>query len=126
MKIEWQAEDVQAGRRIGHPDHLEQQIIGYLGNMRSDEARWALVSLSDGMIMIPVTREELAAKLNAMGNLPIEMLPFDKSARGKLGGTARARALSPQRRSEISSAAATARWDGEKSAIPRAKEIESG
>lgn len=32
---------------------------------------------------------------------------------GKLGGVARARALSPERRAEIARAAAAARWDAE-------------
>lgn len=110
MKIEWQPEDIHAGRRVGNPVRNEQWMIGYIGSMRSDEARWTLVSLTDGMIGKPVTREELAADLNKVGEMPVELMPH--AARGRQGGKARAATLTPERRSEIASAAATARWNG--------------
>ena len=112
MKIEWQPEDIQAGRRVGHPERIEQWIIGYMGAAKSDEPRWVLVSLSDGMVMVPITKEELCAKLNTMGDLPLELVPSANRARSAKGGKARAAALTPERRSEIASAAGNARWNG--------------
>lgn len=110
MKIEWDEDDIQAGRRTGHPERIEQSIIGYLANMTSDEPRWVLVSLSDGMVSPPTTKMLLAAKLNAMNERPLELIPSDNRAKGSKGGKARAAALTPERRSEIASAAANARW----------------
>ena len=48
-----------------------------------------------------------------MGTCPDHEAPPDKQAsRGARGGRARAEALTPERRSEIATAAATARWSG--------------
>ena len=110
MKIEWQPDDIQAGRRIGHPERAEQWVIGYSAGMTSDEARWTLVSLTDGMIGDLVTTAELAARLNQSGELPLELLPSTYRERGAKGGKARAAALTARRRSEIASAAGNARW----------------
>ena len=38
MKIEWQPDDVQAGRRVGHPERSEQWIVGYEASMSSRKA----------------------------------------------------------------------------------------
>lgn len=45
---------------------------------------------------------------------------FGSSSAGKKGGKARAKALSPEERSEIARRAADARWDREPSSLPRA------
>ena len=110
MKIEWQLEDIQAGRRVVTPGRNEPWMIGYIASMRSDEPRWALVSLTDGMIGKPVSREELAADLNKIGEMPLELMSH--ATRGRQGGKARAAVLTPERRSEIASDAANTRWNG--------------
>lgn len=86
MKIEWQPDDIQAGRRIGHPNRGEQWMIGYEAGMRSDEPRWRLVSLSDGIIGPMLSREDMALRLNDSGELPTELLPA--TAKGQRGGRA--------------------------------------
>jgi hypothetical protein len=111
VKIEWQADDIQAGRRIGHPENNEQWMIGYLASTKSDEPRWVLIRLADGMINDPpLGKTDLAKNLNASKFLPLELLPSGMSARGSKGGKARASSLTPQRRSEIAAAAGNARW----------------
>lgn len=108
MKIEWQAKDIKAGRRVGHPNHSEQWMIGYMGSMTSDEARWALISLSDGMIQTPVTRENLAVTLNSTGDIPLEFIASPQSK----GGKARSASMSMAKRQFQAIAAANARWNG--------------
>ena len=115
MKIEWAAEDIRPGRIVGHPDRRERWMIGYLPNA-TDPSQWALVSLSDGMIAhIGLTAEGLAEHLNASKELPVEFFSDPShTKRGRKGGNARAASLSPERRSEIASAAASVRWNGQR------------
>jgi hypothetical protein len=112
MKIEWQAEDIVAGRRIAHPGCSEQSLIGFVAaEHRSDHQAFVLISLSDGMVQPPMTAQAVADQLNRNGDMPIEFVESRFSERGRRGAAARAAALAPERRSEIASAAATARWN---------------
>lgn len=111
MKIEWQEIDIQAGRRVGHPERIEQWMIGYKADAAAGEAsRWTLISLSDGMVQPSMTKAILADYLNKTGDLPVELLPA--ASKQQKGGRARAANMSAERRSEIASAAANARWNG--------------
>jgi hypothetical protein len=108
MKIEWEADDIVCGRRVGHPDRSEQHMIGFLANVAGLD-RYVLISLSDGMVSDRYTKEMLAARLNSSAERPIELGPIGE--RGRKGGRARAANLSSERRSEIASNAANARWN---------------
>lgn len=72
MKIEWTADDIKAGRTVGKPDRTERWMIGYFA-ARTGFDRWTLVSLSDGMVTEPVTKEQMADRLNASSELPCEI-----------------------------------------------------
>jgi hypothetical protein len=111
MRIEWEADDIICGRRVGHPDRSEQHMIGYLANVGALD-RYVLISLSDGMVSDRYTKEMLAARLNSSAERPVELGAM--SERGRRGGKARAANLSPERRSEIASDAASTRWNGRK------------
>lgn len=104
MKIEWQAEDIKGGRRIGHPDRIEQWMIGY----HDHEKLFCLVSLADGMIQPATTANKLAATLNQSGEIPVEMMSPNGRAKG---GHARAAAMTSGQRSDAASHAAKARWN---------------
>lgn len=111
MKIEWQPEDIYAGRIVGKPDRAERWMIGYLADVDGPK-KWALVSLSDGMIAHRGDTDRfLADRLNAAGDMPVEFFSDPSHVkRGQKGGAARAATLSPERRTEIASTAAKARW----------------
>lgn len=123
MKIEWQIEDIQAGRIVGKPDRIERWMIGYLPGERNQN-KWALVSLADGMVIqTGSTAEQMCSHLNTSGDVPIEFFSDpDHRKRGMKGGAARAASLSPERRSEIAAQAANARWNGERLMDPRYRE----
>lgn len=110
MKIEWEADDIVCGRRVGHHDRSEQHMIGFFVVDAGNPERYALISLSDGMIAGPFTKEKLADLLNKTAEVPVELGPMGE--RGRRGGKARAANLSPERRSEIASNAAQTRWNG--------------
>lgn len=74
MKVEWIAEDIKPGRHVGKKDRNETWMIGYKADTKENEARYSLVSLSDGMITTPITAEAMAQMLNKCGDLPIELL----------------------------------------------------
>lgn len=114
MKIEWQAEDILAGRIVGKPGRVERWLIGYTPDVADQSKRWALISLSDGMVAHHGdTAEALAARLNAAGDMPVEFFSDPSHVkRGQKGGAARSQSLSPERRTEIASDAARARWNG--------------
>lgn len=109
MKIEWQIEDIIPGRIVGKPDRIERWMIGYVVDGRNN--LYCLVSLSDGLVQTARRAKELAELLNASGDIPVEFFSDPShSKRGRKGGEARAASLSPERRTEIASTAARARW----------------
>ncbi len=113
MRIEWSADDIEVGRIVGKPDLRERWMIGYLaaGNPGKSDRRYVMVSLSDGMVTDPETKDALAILLNKNDNMPAEFFSDPSHVkRGQKGGAARAAALSPERRAKIASAAANARW----------------
>lgn len=81
MKIVWEAEDIKPGRRHGKPGRAERWIIGYLvadcflePAMDIRSARYCEISLADGAIQGPFSRQELAHGLNECGEMPEELL----------------------------------------------------
>ena len=71
MKIVWEAQDIRGGQRYGTPGRLERWMIGYLPALGVKSARYCEISLADGAIHGPSTREELARRLTERGELPI-------------------------------------------------------
>lgn len=113
MKIEWQADDITPGRIVGSPDRSERWMIGYVVQTQNRGNLYCLVSLSDGMMQPAMEKAALAVVLNNTGDIPVEFFSDPSHVkRGQKGGAARAASLSPQRRAEIASAAANARWNG--------------
>lgn len=111
MKIEWQEEDIIPGRLIGRPDRSERWMIGYAPSDTGN--RYCLVSLSDGLVQPWLPADLLAVNLNVSGEMPVEFFSDPSHVkRGQKGGAARAANLSPERRAEIASNAAKARWNG--------------
>lgn len=85
MKFGWEASDIKIGRRVGNPGRQERWIIAYDPSSRS-MARYAMVSLNDGMIASKDhTREQLASQLAATGEWPEEMLEPETRGRSLRG-----------------------------------------
>lgn len=110
MKIVWEVDDIVPGRVIGKSDRTERWKIGYLSYAK-DDIKFVLVSMSDGMVTSPMTKEALAAFINTTGDGPTELTVY--ATRGRAGGHARAAAMTPEARSSQASKAATARWNGD-------------
>lgn len=72
MKITWEASDIRGGRRVQSTASDEVQVIGFRGEL--DQQRYVLVSLSDGNITLPQTKEDLAHLLTLQHQWPLEML----------------------------------------------------
>jgi hypothetical protein len=107
MKIEWQPEDIVAGRVVGKPDRNERWMIGYKSTA-ADDVRWCLVSLTDGMIHPALSKDALALHLNGCGEMPSEFLDSPQAR----GGRARAASMSKAERIEQARNAANVRWNG--------------
>lgn len=74
MKVIWEADDIQAGRRYGKRDVAERWMIGYKSGTYGFSRIWFSVSLADGMITAGKLAIELAASLSQDGYLPEELL----------------------------------------------------
>lgn len=74
MKLVWEVDDVQFGRKVQRPGTAEVWIIGYPAGTRSGEPRYSLVSLSDGMIGAPYNRADFAKELTDDGYFPVEWI----------------------------------------------------
>ena len=72
MKVEWEAKDIWAGRRVQKSPLTETWIIGY---RQTKGARFFhVISLSDGMVTAECgSEQELAEWLNKAGDLPSEV-----------------------------------------------------
>lgn len=117
MKIEWQVSDIIPARIVGSPSKLERWMIGYVNGCAKDN-NWVLVSLSDGMVSEATNAQTVATKLNDAEEIPLEFFDEKMTKRGRNGGHARAAKLTPQRRSQIASEAANARWHEQQEKLP--------
>lgn len=72
MKVIWEAKDINPGRKYSKPG-IETWIIGYMANMHSTD-RYVSISISDGMVTKPKTKEDMAEDLTTSGYLPVELL----------------------------------------------------
>ena len=70
MKYQWTADDIIVGRRYSTPGIREEWMIGYLSGVLGP-AKYVSISLSDGMVTSPNTREELAKMLTEYGYSPV-------------------------------------------------------
>lgn len=77
MMVRWEAQDLKPGQHVGVPRRAERWMIGYIVPEKTcDHRRHMLISLSDGMVQGPFTREQLCIRLNASGEIPEELLPM--------------------------------------------------
>lgn len=75
MKVIWERDDVKVGLVVGHPSIKERLLIGYLSRNSSSTGPHVVVSLSDGMVQEPMTKQEVAQLLTSGGWLPVALLP---------------------------------------------------
>ena len=73
MKVTWEAEDINPGRRYSKPGIGEKWIIGYMSDVYGP-ARYVSVSEHDGMVTEPRTKAQVAQMLTENGYLPVELL----------------------------------------------------
>ena len=74
MKFIWEESDVLVGRKYSRPDISEVWMIGYRAELGHDDARLVSVSLSDGMVTMALTREEMVDMLNQNSYIPAEFI----------------------------------------------------
>lgn len=72
MKAIWFAEDIITGQRYFKPGTKEVWIIGYRPDL-DGVTRFVSISLEDGMVTSPETREQIAECLTKNEYLPIEL-----------------------------------------------------
>ncbi len=78
MKVVWEESDIVAGRRLQKPDCgiTGSWIIGY--DPTQNVHRYALIAVSDGMIRMLGTKQDVVEHLNKLelGELlPVELCP---------------------------------------------------
>ncbi len=73
MKFQWETLDIKAARKYSRAGIKEVWMIGYLSNVHEDR-RYVSVSMSDGMVTVPYSAEELAVNLTEGRYVPIEFL----------------------------------------------------
>lgn len=73
MKVIWEKQDIQSGRRFGQVNNNEIHIIGYIVPPEGPNVRTA-VSILDGGAWFQGTDEELVQMLNSNDFLPVEIL----------------------------------------------------
>jgi hypothetical protein len=73
MKVIWEPVDIVVGRQYSKKDIKENWIIGYLPWIDNDE-KFVSISLNDGMVTKPKTRENFAIFLNVEQYLPCELI----------------------------------------------------
>lgn len=73
MKFTWEEQDIKCGRKVDSHNRSERSIIGYDPSAVGHE-RMALISLSDGMMVVKdKTVAELAVWLNEAKSRPVEI-----------------------------------------------------
>lgn len=75
MKVTWEEKDIICGRTLGKEGLNEQWLIGYRVTPPGDYKRYVTISLSDGLVSDPSTKEHLAGMLTDHGYLPKELMP---------------------------------------------------
>ena len=73
MKVIWESADIVAGRRYSREGLNDTWLIGYLSN-ETTEKRYVSISMSDGLVTLPKTKETLAYELTENGYVPVELL----------------------------------------------------
>ena len=72
MKLTWEPSDIVVGTVVKRLNDGETYIIGYRAERTDD--RYCLVSLQDGNICLPQTKESMAAVLTANQYWPTNLL----------------------------------------------------
>lgn len=74
MKFVWEEKDIIPGLQYGRPGMKETWIIGYHPNPAEEHRKWASTSLSDGMITVPYSTQEMAALLTRNEYVPLKLM----------------------------------------------------
>lgn len=76
MRVIWEAKDIRPGTIVGKSLTTERFIIAYRTNPETLGNLFALVSLSDGLILNPdgASADVMASSLTASGRVPVEFL----------------------------------------------------
>lgn len=72
MKFIWETGDIYAGRKYSKPNILENWMIGYMSAGKGQQ--YVSVSMSDGLVTAPSSKERLAEILNYEGYIPLEFI----------------------------------------------------
>lgn len=73
MKFIWEEKDVIPGRKYSRAGIQETWMIGYRAECESDK-QYVSISLSDGMVTLPSSKEDLSITLSQLDYVPIEYL----------------------------------------------------
>ena len=73
MQVIWEDNDIIAGRIYGKKSIKEKWIIGYRSDLLTP-GRYVSISLSDGCVTSPLTKESFADMLTRNKYLPQEVL----------------------------------------------------
>ena len=71
MKFTWEEEDIVPGRKIVQGTEGKIWVIGWLPHIAEAE-RYVLVSLVDGIVTPPKSKEQMATMLTQGGMVPVE------------------------------------------------------
>lgn len=72
MKIKWQESDIKCGTRLYTVSSDETWIIGYIVH-EEQGTLYTLISLIDGMVQIPTSKNDLVVRLNKGHYIPVAM-----------------------------------------------------
>lgn len=73
MKVEWQIEDIRAGRIITTEKINHNHMIGYQVSINDRMSIYGLIDLRDGMFAKIGTKEDVVLTLNKENFFPIEL-----------------------------------------------------
>lgn len=77
MRVTWEEKDLYPGRRFQKPDCglSGSHMVGYDPSL-DKEAKYGIVSMSDGMFTVVGTLKQVSDYLNACGHyVPVELCP---------------------------------------------------
>lgn len=73
MKFIWEEKDVVVGRRYSRSGIGEQLLIGFMASHNGPD-NYVSISLNDGMVTKPRSRESMAGMLTDQEYVPVEIL----------------------------------------------------
>jgi len=74
VKFIWECADITPGRTYSRVGLGEDWLIGYRDDTSDDKLRYVSISLTDGLVTLPLDKETLAERLTNQGYVPCEFL----------------------------------------------------